>query len=285
LKDLYEKHSMIHHLASLAAASCVACGAAALAGAASPPDAAAAAISALAVLAWYALGARVLSTQPSWAASPGGSAGAGGSGSTNNNNKSGSRARSWLVQLLISTVLTLASLPSFAAVAAAMLAGDAERFVAITHADTPLTRSASIFFATATALDLAIGALQYAEHIQPLSGWLHHAVFVVMAYAPLTTRTCTAFVSLCVVELPTVVLALGSVAPAMRSDSLFGSLFLALRVAYTGIVLAWHWRLARERYLVAIVGFSFIFHCFWFALWVRGELRRRRRRLREAGER
>ena len=128
-----------------------------------------------------------------------------------------------------------------------------------------------------TAADLAIGSLQYREHIKPLSGWLHHTIFILMAYAPLTTRTCSAFVSLCIVELPTAVLALGSVAPALRSDAVFGATFFTLRVVFTGAVLAWHWQLARERYLVAIVAFSFSLHCFWFVSWLRGVLRRQKR--------
>ena len=217
-------------------------------------DAAAALASALAVLAWYAACVAWLLPQP-WA-------------------RGDARARSWLISLLVSAVMTAASLPTFSAV----LASDDAGFVALTHAETPVTRGASIFFAVATALDLAVGRAEYPQELGLVSGYVHHLAFVALAYLPLTTRSCSAFVALCVAELPTLVLALGSVVPALRSDVGFGASFFLLRVCFTSAALAWFWRLATLRYVVATTAFSVLLNAVFFVNWVRGMMRRRQRR-------
>jgi hypothetical protein len=222
-------------------------------GAVSALDAATAAVSAAVVLGWFAIGTRWLLRQP-WARSDG-------------------RARAWLIQALVAAVMGPASLPF---VAAALRSDDAG-FVALTHEDTPLSRELTIFFTVATALDLAIGAAAYPEHVELVSGYLHHGVFILVSYYPLTTNTCGAFLAHTIIELPTLVLAVGVLVPALRADYLFGASFFLLRIVYFFFSLAWHHRLARERYIVYLTAFCALLHCAWFASWSRGMLRRGRK--------
>jgi hypothetical protein len=207
-------------------ASFALCTVLAAAGTVSPSDAITAALSAAAVLAWFAFGSRVVLRQP-WA-------------------RGDSRARSWLIQGLVAAVMGPASLPF---VVDALRSDDAG-FLAMTHQDTPFSRALTIFFTVATALDLVVGVVAYPQHVEIVSGYLHHGVFILVSIFPLTTRTCGAFLAHTIIELPTLVLALGIVVPALRADLLFGASFFLLRIVYFFFSLSWHYRLARERYIV-----------------------------------
>lgn len=73
-------------------------------------------------------------------------------------------------------------------------------------------------------------------------------------------------------------LALGNFDPRLRTDGVFGLVFLALRVLYHGYILLLFVQFASHRADgLVLVGLTLALHVHWWVNWVRGYLRRLRK--------
>jgi hypothetical protein len=98
----------------------------------------------------------------------------------------------------------------------------------------------ALWFGIANAVDLSFGLLLYRKHLDPLTAYVHHTVFIWLMFLCTTGQGgfCTSrpfvplFVFALVEEFPTFLLALGSVFPKYRTDLGFGITFFVLRLAY-----------------------------------------------------
>jgi len=124
-----------------------------------------------------------------------------------------------------------------------------------------------------------MGMLFYRSKVNLLTGWIHHSVYVfIVEYA--IQRHWSYIFSLCaVMEIPTFVLALGSIIPRFRSDAIFAVSFFATRIA---LHIVFGVTLALQRHEVAngsfgpaiIMGCILPLHAHWFTGCIKGLLKK-----------
>jgi hypothetical protein len=135
----------------------------------------------------------------------------------------------------------------------------------------------TLWFGLACAFDLLFGMIFYSKHLQLLTAYVHHIVFMWISFTSVTGKggflTCTpfapSFVLMLIEELPTFLLALGSVFPAYRTDYGFGVTFFLLRLVYHSYNLAYSIRNGTESVITVLYVLSFLLHVNWFHGWVK----------------
>ena len=134
-----------------------------------------------------------------------------------------------------------------------------------------------IVFAVMNASDLIFGLIFYKEHLGVLTAYFHHTIYIwLMIYAitgnggfTSTTPFCEGFMWSSIEELPTSLLALGSIFPSLRSDIGFGLSFFLLRIIYHSFLTYQAVQIVNA-YGFACVGMYFLtlaMHVNWFYTW------------------
>ena len=143
---------------------------------------------------------------------------------------------------------------------------------------------ACLWFALFNLTDLVFGSIYYPKEMDPLTAYVHHPLFIyimiacsgawgldetgVLAFG--AQPFSTAFCLVCIEELPTFILALGSMFPAFRSDMGFGVSFFILRIVYHFFIMARGIIVKVHPIQTAMYGLTFIMHIFWWYGWVTG---------------
>jgi hypothetical protein len=134
-----------------------------------------------------------------------------------------------------------------------------------------------ISFGIATLLDLIFGLIFYSEYVQLLSGWFHHTVFIWLMYFMITTDGLfisthapftPIFVMSLIQELPTFILALGSIFPQYRSDLGFGFTFFILRILHHAYFFYFSWRGNAFAPIKGMYILTISMHINWFYGWI-----------------
>lgn len=189
------------------------------------------------------------------------------------------KSRSWLIGLMTSAVLcvvatffaqNLASVMSTAVTAGANDATVSAAWTRVAFSeDHWLSRPTLIFFNVSLLLDIGVGWFEYRDQIHPLTGWIHHSVYILLGSWLLQRGWASSLVAFSANELPTLLLALGSVNKAWRTDLPFGIAYFLTRICMT--IAAWymHWRFnhisnAAWMIMTPIV----MLHCHWFRGWL-----------------
>jgi hypothetical protein len=122
------------------------------------------------------------------------------------------------------------------------------------------------FFATFLFLDLSIGVIFYRKKIDILTGWIHHTSYLFTMAWILKNRMATVFVTMCLLEAPTFVLAIGSVNSKLRRDYLFALLFVSTRILFHAHMIYATYCCPSLRLAPTIVlSIFFPLHCYWFS--------------------
>ncbi|KAI8604184.1 hypothetical protein EDD21DRAFT_438120 [Dissophora ornata] len=87
-----------------------------------------------------------------------------------------------------------------------------------------------VFFSCYLICDIICGLLHYRERVSFLAGWFHHSLYTCVCYYAVVTGESHAFASFLIIEVPTFILGLGFIFQPLRSDLLFGSSFILLRI-------------------------------------------------------
>ena len=182
------------------------------------------------------------------------------------------RRRAWVLTLLSS--LGMATAGTFDAIHCLRVGLQAVNLEDGTVVHHGLNIIMMIFFTVSLTSDLVIGMLFYREHLHPLTGWVHHIAYDIIVVLFLRTGTPQVLMSFMIEEIPTVILALGHLVPALRSDRLFGITYLLLRIGYHSILFVQAVQIWMT--WLSVVALTFIMHVYWFIEWVRSERRRRR---------
>lgn len=133
-----------------------------------------------------------------------------------------------------------------------------------------------LWFALVNFFDLLLGAIFYRKYLDPLTALVHHPVFIWIMYSSCTGRVFSAeagepyarlFMLMCIEEIPTFLLALGAVVPALRSDLGFGASFLALRLLFHIYFFVYAVRLGVPTVVVVLLSLTTTLHAFWFKNW------------------
>lgn len=167
------------------------------------------------------------------------------------------RQRAYVLTLLSSTIMSIYSLP----LAWQLWNGGFSRLLT----PTPYTLAATTFFIIFLITDLIAGALFYKSQVQLLSGWIHHLGYiVVLSWILVRTPYCGIFGAMCILEWPTVALALGSIDKRLRHDYIFAALFVSTRIMFHGyaIYMAAYYFGVGDVLLTLML--TFTLHCYWF---------------------
>ncbi|EJT99731.1 hypothetical protein DACRYDRAFT_55422 [Dacryopinax primogenitus] len=80
--------------------------------------------------------------------------------------------------------------------------------------------------------DLITGSIFYSAHISLVMGWIHHIIYFILLSYVIAQRWSFIFCLGAMMELPTNLLALATLEPALRNDYFFAASFFTLRIAY-----------------------------------------------------
>lgn len=120
------------------------------------------------------------------------------------------------------------------------------------------------FFISYLILDLVLGCIYYPKRITLMTGWVHHLFYIFTLSWFLRLQISSLFTVTSILELPTLILAAGSMVHEWRSDLLFGSTFFVLRLvahAWMMVALKRHHRI-HFMWIVALVIYPL--HMYWF---------------------
>ncbi|KAJ7176972.1 hypothetical protein C8R46DRAFT_1246218 [Mycena filopes] len=179
------------------------------------------------------------------------------------------RQRAWILTTLASAVMTIASLP-FVADYLFRAGGGVAQVQLRQGAAAAVNR----FFQAYLAADMIVGALYYRSQIGFLTGWVHHAVYLCITETAIRFTWAHIFCFGACMELPTLLLGLGTLRPRLRSDALFALTFLATRILLHLVLLAAYARDPATRVPAGVLGAVFPLHAMWFSGCVKGFVRR-----------
>lgn len=132
-----------------------------------------------------------------------------------------------------------------------------------------------VWFAIANIFDVCFGLLFYRDKLDPLTAYVHHAIFVWVCYAALTgdgvfTKVdpfSTAFAFMAIEELPTFLLAFGILFPSFRTDLGFGLTFFLFRLVFHLWILVYAYSVGLSSTLITILALTMTLHLYWFRNW------------------
>ncbi|CAO3623966.1 unnamed protein product [Mucor fragilis] len=165
---------------------------------------------------------------------------------------------SWILTFASSLVCTVVSVPYF--VQFWQSGWDMARLGTDSNGHTAMV----CFFISYLVLDLSLGSVYYRSRITVLTGWIHHPLYIGILFWLLRCRSSSFFSTNCILELPTLLLALGSFKDRWRCDLLFAASFFVLRLvfhAYMILALKQSHRL-ELLWLVAVAVFPL--HLYWY---------------------
>jgi hypothetical protein len=135
----------------------------------------------------------------------------------------------------------------------------------------------AMWFGIANILDLTLGTLFYPKYLHILTAWVHHTVFIWLMYAASTGDTLfyktrpfySGFAIVAIEEIPTFLLALGSIFPMLRTDLGFGFTFFLLRIVYHGLffISAFYYIHEIEPAVAFMFAATLLLHLHWFSTW------------------
>lgn len=144
------------------------------------------------------------------------------------------------------------------------------------HGNDNISAITCTIFAVVNILDLTLGLIFYRSSLGIMTTYIHHTLYLWLMYLLITgnglflttpTPFSMAFIWCLVEELPTFLLALGSIFPACRSDILFGASFFILRLVYHVYLFLLMMRMGAYRVMLVLYGITFIMHVEWFRTW------------------
>lgn len=120
------------------------------------------------------------------------------------------------------------------------------------------------FFISYLILDLGLGSIYYRKRITLITGWVHHIFYIILLFWFLRLKISSLFTVTSILELPTFILAAGSIVHEWRSDVLFGSTFFILRlVAHAWMMIALK-RYHRIQFMWIVALIIYPIHLYWF---------------------
>lgn len=136
---------------------------------------------------------------------------------------------------------------------------------------------ACLWFFLACLFDILFGLVFYRQQLGLLTAYIHHTVFMWIMVTGITGNgiflTCEpfapSFVYMLIEELPTFLLALGSIYPEYRTDIGFGITFFLLRLVYHFYHLAFALKNKVPVIIIVLYSMSGLLHINWFYGWVK----------------
>jgi hypothetical protein len=124
-----------------------------------------------------------------------------------------------------------------------------------------------LFFLCVNVMDLTWGCVLYRKHLELLTSWVHHPLYIILMLFAITTRFTQGFSLFMIEELPTFLLALGRISPKHRMDAAFGISFFVLRLLYHGFFTYYFISMNMHWGLIIFMLLTLGVHIFWFSTW------------------
>ena len=134
-----------------------------------------------------------------------------------------------------------------------------------------------IWFGLANAFDFIYGLILYRVHLGVLTTYVHHSIFIwlmhfcstrngffVTAPSPFIPAFCIMLIE----EIPTFLLALGTIFPSFRTDLGFGVTFFLLRIVYHAYITIYAIYAQVTTSIIVLYLLTLTMHCNWFYAWV-----------------
>lgn len=148
------------------------------------------------------------------------------------------RARAWLLSALVASLLSICGVwkgvEAMGAFVGYFGVGGIAGFAAWAMSDGPVENGLIVYFLAFLVLDVVIGLADYRETLRWDTTWLHHVTYFFYTICLIRWHATNCFMAYMICEVPTLVLALGNIEPALRNDLLFGATFAATRLGYFG---------------------------------------------------
>jgi hypothetical protein len=133
-----------------------------------------------------------------------------------------------------------------------------------------------LWFALANIFDIAVGLVYYRKYLGLLTAYIHHSVFIWIMFTSTTgnglfvevTPFCPTFITLIIEELPTFLLALGSIFPEFRTDIGFGVTFFLFRIALHAYFFIYVVKVQAQTTVITLFTLTMLMHLNWFYSWV-----------------
>jgi len=133
---------------------------------------------------------------------------------------------SWILTTISSAVMSLASLPFVWAYFAG--GGNVKNIKVLPHFAVVVVR----FFQAYLAADLTLGSIYYRSRISLLGGWIHHSMYVFVIELVVRGSWSHIFCLAGSMEIPTLIFAIATFFPHLRSDILFAVAFFTTRILF-----------------------------------------------------
>lgn len=136
-------------------------------------------------------------------------------------------------------------------------------------AEDSLSRFTCVNFIVYLMLDLVVGIMHYPKYLQLITSWIHHPAYIgLLVYACIQQVTLLFMVAL-PLEIPTLVLSVGTIWPHLRSDMLFGATFLMFRIIYHVLCLSSLYFSDAPQWMWQVCALALVPHCHWFYQWLK----------------
>lgn len=172
------------------------------------------------------------------------------------------KSKSWIVMLLSSFILSV-----FGCRAYYLTEKNQSWDYYSIYGEDFISRCVVLFFATSNVMDLTLGTLYYPSQLDPLTSIFHHIFYVTFMLVLLQQNYSRGFVLCFVMEVPSCLLAIGSVFQQYRTDIGFGITFFMTRLVYN-VYLAYRlYNLSPEGMIWRICTGVLCMHLYWFYKW------------------
>lgn len=168
------------------------------------------------------------------------------------------RERAYVCTLLSSSITSMSSLP----LVYQLLTNGGDLSEILVYRT--WTVIATTFFMTFLIMDLSIGIVFYKDKIELLTGWIHHITYLGVLTWAIHNQYTSVFIMMCSLEVPTFILAIGSVRSYLRRDYIFATTFLLTRILFHAYAIKCAWVMKPYGPVVNAVAAFFPVHCFWF---------------------
>lgn len=172
------------------------------------------------------------------------------------------KGKSWIVMMLSSTVLSLFG-------CRACYITEINNLWSLDHiyGEDFISRCVLLFFVATNVTDLALGIFYYRNFLDPLTAIFHHVFYLSFMAVLLAHHYSRGFILCFFMEIPTSILAAGSVFKECRSDVGFGVTFLICRLIFNVYLAYQLYSLSPEGNIWKVCVFVLLLHCYWFYTW------------------
>lgn len=172
------------------------------------------------------------------------------------------KSRSWIIMLLGSSVLS--PVGAFYAFQTMWYGKWTSEFI---YSDDFLSRQIMIYFVASNVMDLVIGSIRYPAFIDPFTTTCHHIFYIAFALSIISSNYSVGFMLCFFMEVPTLIMALGTVWPYLRSDYLFGVVFFLTRILFNAFQAYKLFQIHPNGWIWKVCTMVLCLHLHWFRQW------------------